>query len=196
MSGDDLPHGHGAAPAAVPRNAAAGWEWVGLVVAGVASATALGCFELRLGVPGHAIVRAALPLAVALALSGGRRAGAIVSLSALGTAAGLAPWGVGEFPLGAWLSLALIGPSCDLARGLSGGLTARRLGLLAAGTATNLAAYAAKLTAVWAGWEAAGGRGTVGRGTWPLVSYLACGLLAGAILAAAARRDPPGEPRS
>jgi hypothetical protein len=65
------------------------------------------CFtDFNLQIPGHAILRAVLPMAIGLALVPRKNGGTVMGVAALG----------GELPgLGACTSLALLGPMLDLA---------------------------------------------------------------------------------
>ena len=136
-------------------------EPVALLLAG-AAAGCLSCLvRLHLGIPGHAILRAMVPIALGLALVPRRGAGSLMGAGAL--TAALAAGGGG---IGATTSLLLLGPAIDVA--LSRGRHVY-LALVLAGVASNLVAFAV-------------------RGNWtPLsaVTYPVCGALAGLVAAAA-----------
>jgi hypothetical protein len=100
--------------------------------------------KLRLGIPGHSIVLAAVPMALGIALTPRRTAGCVMSAGALGTAGLLTATGGGEFGSGSFVSLSLLGPMMDLALdGVRGG---RRVygALILAGLTTNLLALASR----------------------------------------------------
>ena len=114
-----------------------------LLACGGAAAFAVGRVKLGLGVPGHSIVLAALPMVLGLALAPRRLAGSVMSAGALGGAWLLASTGA-SFGSGSFVSLCLLGPMMDVAlRNVGSG---RRLyaGLVAAGTVTNVLALASR----------------------------------------------------
>jgi hypothetical protein len=159
-----------------------------LVVLGFASAVASAVLTRDLGIPGHSILRVVLPMAPGLALVPRRGSASIMGLSA--GAGGAVFWlsGVHNFGVGAVTSLVLTGFLLDLAMigARSGRSVYFRLAL--AGLASNLLAFAAKLAEKLLSPEAMGRQPF---GSWllkSLVSYPACGFLAGLIGAAACFR--------
>lgn len=152
-----------------------------LVGCGALATLAVGLFHLQIRVPGHAILRAVLPMALGLALVPRRSAGMVMAIGA-GLAAAALSWAqVGRFPPAALLSLLALGPVLDLA--LAGKASGWRLyaRFAAAGMITNLLAFAARLLAAKLGWELAGSRQFITFWSGALVSFLLCGALAGAI---------------
>jgi hypothetical protein len=178
------------------------WELAVLLGFGVAAAVASTCLDLRLRIPGHAILRAVFPLAVGLALVPRRGAGATMSVTALlaSLPLGYAIPSTDGMSLGALTSLALIGPSLDWClRRVRTGWQAY-LGFAAAGLLANLGAFAARTAAKLAGLDRLGAQPL---STWlpqAALSYALCGGLAGVVSALIwfQRRRPdvdaPGEP--
>jgi hypothetical protein len=119
-------------------------EWLLLVSCGAAAAVTVGFVRLSLGVPGNAIVRAALPMALGISLAPRRLGGSVMSAGACGTAWVLTLTGATSFGSGSMVSLLLIGPMMDVA------LRSARSGwrvyaaLIASGIATNLLALGSR----------------------------------------------------
>ena len=115
-----------------------------LLMCGATAAAAVGLVKLRLGIPGHSIVLAALPMALGVALAPRRMAGCVMSAGAIGTAGLLTAAGTGSFGSGSFVSLALLGPMMDLA--LTGARGGHRVyvALVVSGLATNLLALASR----------------------------------------------------
>jgi hypothetical protein len=155
-----------------------------LLAAGSVAALAVGLVHLRVGVPGHAILQAVVPMALGLALVPRRSAGMTMALGAGVTSAVMSVGRIGFFPPAAMLSVLALGPVLDLA--LVGNPQGWRLYLrfVLAGAAANLLAYALKLAGVWLGWEAAGGGNFARFGAIGIVLFAACGAAAGLISAA------------
>lgn len=133
--------GAGRLPAlAQARRRVSAVELLILLSAGAASAAAVGMIKLGLGIPGHSIVLAALPMALGMSLAPRRMAGSVMSTGALGAAWLLAGSGVADFGSGSFVSLCLLGPTMDVA--LRNASTGRRVyvGLVIAGMATNILA--------------------------------------------------------
>jgi hypothetical protein len=115
-----------------------------LLMCGATAAVAIGMVKLRLGIPGHSIVLAAVPMALGMALAPRRMAGCVMSGGALGAAWLLTSAGGGNFGSGSFVSLSLLGPMMDLAlNGVRGG---RRVygALILAGLTTNLLALTSR----------------------------------------------------
>src|SRR5689334_25290191 len=89
-------------------------ELLTLLLCGATAALAVGYVKPSLGIPGHAIVLAALPMALGTALAPRRLAGCAMSAGALGTACALASLGA-RYGSGAFISLTLLGPMMDIA---------------------------------------------------------------------------------
>jgi hypothetical protein len=115
-----------------------------LFASGAAAAVAVGKAKLGLGIPGHSIVLAALPMVLGMALAPRRFAGSVISTGALGTAWALAGLGVADFGAGSFVSLCLLGPMMDAA--LHKAQTGRRVyaALILAGVLTNVLALASR----------------------------------------------------
>ena len=115
-----------------------------LLACGAAAAAAVGFVKLGLGIPGHSIVLAALPMALGLSLAPRRLGGSVMSAGALGAAWLAVAVGGARYGSGSFVSLCLIGPMMDLAlhRARSGGLV--YFALVLSGVATNLLALASR----------------------------------------------------
>jgi hypothetical protein len=115
-----------------------------LLTSGAAAAVAVGTAKLGLGIPGHSIVLAALPMVLGMALAPRRFAGSVMSAGALGSAWMLAGAGVAGFGAGSFVSLCLLGPMMDVA--LRNAQTGRRVyaALILAGVLTNVLALASR----------------------------------------------------
>src|SRR5512147_2103176 len=131
-------------PLARSRERMSALELLVLLASGAAAAAAVGMAKLGLGIPGHSIVLAALPLALGLSLAPRHVAGSIMSAGALGTAWLLQGGGVASYGSGSFVSLCLLGPLMDLA--LRGARRGWRVyaALVLAGTATNLLALTSR----------------------------------------------------
>jgi hypothetical protein len=147
-----------------------------LLGCGAAAAAAVGLVKLGLGIPGHVIVLAAVPMALGVSLAPRRLAGSVMSAGALGTAWLLAGAGA-SYGSGSFVSLTLLGPMMDVA--LRNARTGRRVyaALVLAGLATNLLALASRAAAKLTGLD-------VGRpfDSWwlqAIVTYTLAGAVAG-----------------
>lgn len=155
-----------------------------LLACGTLAAAAVGLVRLRMGLPGHAILRAVLPMAIGFALVPRRGGGSVMAFGAGIMAAVMSIAQVGSFQPAALLSVLLLGPILDLALlGKPQGwqLYAR---FVAAGAAANLFAYVLKVATVQLGWSVSGGRNFLSFGMGALGSFIACGALAGLVSAA------------
>jgi hypothetical protein len=130
-------------PIARPQRRVSAAEWLLLLACGSAAAAAVGLVKLSLGIPGHSIVLAALPMVFGVSLAPRRLAGSVMSAGALGTAWLLSSAGV-SYGSGAFVSLFLIGPMMDVAlqRARSGWRV--YVALISAGVATNLLALGSR----------------------------------------------------
>jgi hypothetical protein len=160
-----------------------------LLACGALAAAAIGFLHISFKVPGHAILRGALPMAMGLAFVPRRWAGIIMSISAGATATAMSAVQVGSFPSTAILSVLVLGPILDLAffgRAAGWRLYAR---FAFAGAFANLLALALKAAGVQLSIETGSG-GQFLQFSWPVIlaSYVACGALAGFIGAAACFR--------
>jgi hypothetical protein len=140
--------------------------------------------QLRLGVPGHAILRGVVPMALGLALVPRRSAGMVMSCGAGTMAALMLMGGYGRFQPAALLSVLLLGPVLDMA--LVGRPSGWRLyaRFVAAGVLANFAAFAARFAVAFLGHRLQGGRQFIE--FWPtaLGSFVLCGAIAGLVSAA------------
>ena len=129
-------------------------ELLMLFASGAAAAVAVGKAKLGLGIPGHSIVLAALPMVFGMALAPRRFAGSVMSAGALGTAWALASAGGADFGSGSFVSLCLLGPVMDVA--LRNAQTGRRVyaALILAGVLTNVLALASRASAKVIGLDA------------------------------------------
>lgn len=169
-------------------------EFACLVACGMLAAVAIG-FGNRIitGIPGHAILRGVLPIALGMALVPRRSAGITMSLSAGLTAAVMNWQGIGRFQPAAVLGVVLLGPVLDAV--LAGRPQGWRLyaRFIFAGAIANLLAFATRFGMAYVGWQAGGGGGGGGGGgrvflsfwTWALGSFILCGAIAGLISAVA-----------
>jgi hypothetical protein len=152
-----------------------------LLGAGVCAALATAFLELRLRIPGHAILRAIFPMALGLALAPRRGGGTLMGTSALASALVIQGGHFASIGLGALTSLALTGPLLDAALRRARYGWQLLLGFAAAGVASNLLALAVRTGAKAMGWERGMARPM---GTWwnqAIITYAVCGLLAGLI---------------
>jgi hypothetical protein len=115
-----------------------------LLTCGAAGAAAVGVVKLSLGIPGHSIVLAALPMALGASLAPRRLAGSVMSAGALGTAWTLTATGAASYGSGSIVSLSLIGPMMDIALGWARTGWRVYAALLLAGVATNLLALGSR----------------------------------------------------
>lgn len=146
--------------------------------------------QLRLHVPGHAILRGVLPMALGLALVPRRGSGTIMGLSA-GIVASAFVFGhaVRAQPAGV-VGLVSLGPLLDLTMIWAGRGWRLYARFMAAGLAANLLAYAARFATARLGLDRGGGGG----GGWgggggqfssfpatALLSFALCGAVAGLV---------------
>ena len=153
-------------------------ELLVLFASGAAASAAVGMAKLGLGIPGHSIVLAALPVALGLSLAPRHLAGSIMSTGALGTAWLLQSAGVGDYGSGSFVSLCLLGPFMDLA--LRGARRGWRVyaALVLAGTATNVIALGSRASFKLLGLDT-GGRPFDSWWLQALATYTASGIVAG-----------------
>lgn len=155
-----------------------------LIAAGSGAAVTVACLDFHLRVPGHAILRAMLPMALGLSLAPRRFGGLVMGSSAYGTAL-LLRFAGGPTPgIGAFTSLCLLGPMLDLvlwhARG--GWRLYARFAL--AGCLANLAAFTVRGGGKWVGLDAWHARPLSDWATVAPWTYSLCGLIAGLVCAA------------
>ena len=163
-----------------------------LILAGLAAAFAEAWIHLGLKVPGHAILRAILPMMFGLALVPRRAAG-----TAMGAFAGVAALAINRFPgegitLASGIAMTLVGPAIDIA--LAGARASRWLYVrfALAGVLANLAALTIKVIAVSSGLMPQ--KEPLALYLFRAVpSYVICGAIAGLIGGAACFRARPTE---
>jgi hypothetical protein len=168
-----------------PRASVSAAEIGMLVLCGAAAALSVGFIKLGLRIPGHAIVIAAVPMAIGFVLAPRRFAGSIMGAGAFGTAAALRAAGVGGLGTGSFASLSLLGPFLDAAVILGRGGWRLYLGLVCSGIATNLVALLSRSGGKLLGLD---GPGTRPIATWwsqASVTYVVSGAVAGCLAAAA-----------
>jgi len=156
-----------------------------LLACGALAAMAVAALQqVRFQVPGHAILRGVIPMALGLALVPRRSAGTAMSVGAGVTAAFITLGGFGRIQAPAMLSVLLLGPVLDLA--LAGQPTAWRLyaRFIVAAVAANVLAFGLRFALALAGWQLGGGAGF--RSFWPvaLMWFVICGAIAGLVSAA------------
>lgn len=166
-------------PLARPRHRVSTAELGLLLACGAAAAAAVGFVKLSLGIPGHAIVLAALPMALGLSLAPRRLAGSVMSAGALGTAFLLSGVGGVTYGSGASVSLSLIGPMMDVA--LRGAHRGRRVyvALVVSGVAANLLALGSRAATKLLGLDLAGARPFDSWWLQAAVTYTLSGAVAG-----------------
>lgn len=152
---------------------------------GVTAAVATAWLDLSLRIPGHAILRAVLPMALGLALVPRHFAGTLMGLSALTAAFGFHASGLAHPGVGAVASLCLTGPAMDAALARASKGWHIYLGLTLAGLGTNLVALAMRAAPKTAGADRAAARALAGWWSEASVTYPVCGIAAGLLAAAA-----------
>ncbi|MCA9080584.1 MAG: hypothetical protein KDA58_08490 [Planctomycetaceae bacterium] len=168
---------HGSAPTSALTS--------GLILLGCSLLTAVcvTMVDLSLRIPGHAILRSILPITLGLALVPRHGNGSLLSGLSLLFAGGLMSLRWGESGMGALTSMALIGPSLDIATATSrtGWGLYLRCGL--AGVAANFAAYVVRAGSKAASWDSLGMRPLTEWWSGAAVTYALCGLIAGVLSA-------------
>lgn len=180
-----------------PHHRVSAIELLLLLSSGAVSAVAIAFVKLSLGIPGHSIVIATLPMAFGMSLAPRQFAGAVMSAGALGTAGLLSLGGLATFGSGAFTSLVLLGPMMDLALRHARSGWRVYAALVTAGVATNVLALASRAASKILGLDV----GTRPFGTWWLeasLTYTLSGVVAGLLGAACwfhfnarAKRRPP-----
>lgn len=153
-----------------------------LFLFGVASSAAVGFIRTGLRLPGNAILLAMLPMVLGLAIAPRRNAGFIMGTGALGSAVMFSAFGLAHYGSGAFVSLCLLGPVLDLALTKAKSGWWLYIGLVLAGTVTNLLALFSRGAGKLLGFDL----GTRPFGTWYLqasLTYMLCGALTGLVAA-------------
>jgi hypothetical protein len=154
-----------------------------LAAAGVAAATAVAAIPLQIHIPGHAILKATLPIVAGMALAPRRMAGTIMGIAAALTVLLFSTIRFGQWQPPALVALLAIGPAIDLAlayRATSGWRLYLRFAL--AGLLANTLAFFARGGMNWFGLDnfrhvLAHIDGSV------FFSFAACGVIAGLLSA-------------
>ncbi len=154
-------------------------ELVVLLTCGATAAAAVGLVKLSLGIPGHTIVLAALPMAFGLSVAPRCLAGSVMCAGALGTALVLSSTGAATYGSGASVSLFLLGPMMDVAvRGAREGRLVY-VALVVAGVAANLLALGSRAVTKILGLDLAGARPFDSWWLQAAVTYTLSGVVAG-----------------
>lgn len=157
-------------------------EVIVLAVAGSAAASAVAFLPMPFRIPGHAILKATLPIVCGIAFVSRPWAGTIASSSGMFTSAIFMMLGVGHLQAAAMGSLIAIGPAIDFAlRGAKSGSASLYLRFAVAGLIANLCAFAIRwATAMLQAdqWQSLNFRQMV---LWSFVSFALCGLVAGLV---------------
>ena len=164
--------------------------------AGAALLVALVPWNLRL--PGQAILRVALPMALGLAIVPRRASCSIMSAVGGAVAAALAIAGAGHAQPAAIAGLVAIGPALDLATSAAQQGWRLYAGFVLAGAAANLLAFGVRLSTAWLAIDPARSRAGSMSWGWALASFILCGAVAGLIGAAICFRASTahGDPNS
>ena len=154
-----------------------------LLASGSLAAVSVVCFNFRLQLPGHAILRAVFPMAIGLALAPRRRGGTVMGISAVTTAWLLHFAGGFNVGTGSLTSLTLIGPCLDVClRRIESGWKLYGSFILA-GLVCNVIALTVRGAIKFGGWDVLTARPFA---TWwfqAVGSYIVCGIIAGLISA-------------
>lgn len=152
-----------------------------LVGAGVVAACALALVPTPIRVPGHAILKAALPIAGGMALVARPMAGTIASASGLFTSAILLLLGVGHLSTAGLVSLIAFGPAVDLALRNASGKWHTLFLLTFAGLAANLLAFGVRWGSAFYQNDLLHSLGSRQLVASAFLSFAVCGLAAGGI---------------
>lgn len=164
-----------------------------LMLAGFLAALLTAFVKLRLGIPGHAIIRVVFPMAFGLAAAPRRGAGCVMSGSAAATAGVIGLGGMAHIGWGAMTGLLLAGPLLELAVHRVRRGWPLYVGLALAGLLSNLAALLVRGGVKYAGLDHAAGRPLLVWWSQAVFTYSLCGLLAGLISAGVWFRFRSGE---
>lgn len=154
-----------------------------LLGAGIVAALATAFLDFGLRIPGHAIVRAVLPMGVGLAVAPRRMAGSVMGSGAVASALVIQLTRSGAIGAGAMTSLALTGPLLDFALWRVKQGWGLYFGFALSGLLSNLAALGVRATAKLSGLESLGKRPFAEWFPQAIVTYAICGLLAGLLSA-------------
>ncbi len=172
-------------------------ELVILILAGATAAAAVVIVDMSLRLPGHAILRGVIFMALGIAMVPRRMSGLVMGASALGTAGLISlvsvHWRAGA---GAMTSLLLLGPTLDLALWATRRSWQVPLAFAAAGFAANAGAFAVQAGLKASGIALGGGKPLSVWLPTAIVSYTICGLVAGLVSGAVCFRFRPRPTRA
>jgi len=166
-------------PLARPLHRISAIECLLLLSCGASSAVAIAFIKLSLGIPGHSIVLAALPMVLGLSLAPRRFSGSLMSIGALGTAWSLTQFGGVRFGSGAFTSLLLLGPIMDIAMSRARSGWRVYASLIAAGVVTNVLALGSRALPKLLGFDLAGARPFDSWWLQASITYTLSGVVAG-----------------
>jgi hypothetical protein len=158
-------------------------EMAWLVGVGIVAAVAAAVPEYGLRIPGHAILRAVLPMAFGLAVAPRHLAGTVMGSSALASAAMIQLLHPGAIGTGAMTSLVLVGPCLDFALRRVRQGWGLYFGFAVSGLMCNVAALGVRGGARLIGLESIGKRPLAEWFASAAISYPICGLAAGLLSA-------------
>lgn len=144
------------------------WRWTEVfvvLVCGAVSAALVLLVEIKLQMPGHAILRALFVMSFGMAIVPRPGAGTLMGFGAMATAALCGQWGLGKEGLGSLAGLCLTGPCLDLAASFVRKGFSLYLALPGAGLLANLLAFGIQYSDKvwhWTGRGHSGGGGTGG----------------------------------
>ncbi|HKD38251.1 MAG TPA: hypothetical protein VKB78_15665 [Pirellulales bacterium] len=163
-----------------------------LCLAGAIAAVAVVAFTPALHIPGHAILRAALPMVCGIAAVPRRMAGSIMAASAAATAGVFSMSGWGNWQPAAVVALCAFGPAIDLAlagRSKGGWLLYLRFAL--AGVLANSTAFVLRGGIALFGLNSSRPHFIARFDLGVFLSFAACGAIAGLLAAVVCFRTSP-----
>lgn len=156
-----------------------------MCAAGILATFAVAFLPLPIRVPGHAILKATLPIVVGVSLAPRLYAGTLAGLSAGISTGALLLLGIGHLQTAAVAALLAIGPALDLAlRTAERGGWSLYLRMAFAGLAANLLAFVVRWGIAWLGVDSVGPHMLKHIGWGTGLSFALCGVLAGLVSAA------------
>lgn len=161
------------------RSVSVARDAVVLVLSGLAAAIAVHLLDFNLRIPGHAILRSALPVTLGMALAPRRLSGTMIAGSAWGATGLLRLLGAEGIGWGAFTSMLLIGPCLDVALWQTRGGKWLMARCALAGIVANLFAFAVRGGGKLAGWDSLSMRAFSDWWSIAPVTYAASGLVAG-----------------
>ena len=153
-----------------------------LIVAGALATTFVAFLPMPIRIPGHAILKAALPLMCGVALVPRPFAGTMAGMASLVTVAIFLMLGIGHLQGAAVTSLMAMGPAIDWAlRGSDGGRWQLYLRFALAGLAANLLAFTVRWGLALFQAESLHSLNMKHMALAALASFMLCGIAAGLI---------------